>query len=709
MANKKSVAEELLQEVDAYEAKQQETWDIIEELITVCRTLGDERNAVKAEDELGNIMRDTNRDATTVKSYVSAMVSKQYSPGAVGDEPFKKVSENTVDHVPTSKAEVERNLERLQVPKFDGDKLKFASFWAAFSAIVDETSALPRYKMLRLKACLEGNAAEAIAKLGYLDEAYEEAKRTLIRKFGGDRRQIQAHLENLRATKSFQDDDVLEIERFSDSLVHSIVTLKEQKQWNELRPNSTLYLLLIEKVPRSMLSRFFRWLSEKVKEETLESLSDWLVEETEFLIHAMETKEGMSVKKTSRDKRPHRNFATVTDGRQRNCACCNKIGHGVWSCAKFKDGSVAQRWALAKEKQLCYRCLSDHHLGRNCPRTRVCGLEGCKRNHHQLLHDSERKDQQETDRDGKERLLKPIPDPKDGNTSASQEQTGIEKKTYIATLAVSQSSNKAGSFRTVPVWLKANGQKIRVNAVLDDASSASYISEEVAGVLGLSAPYEPVTVQVLNENIETFDTMPVDLVLESSDGSVQVSFRPFTCPRKITGSYKVVDWRGYQNRWPHLEVCNFPKATKDPLVDVLIGQDQVDLHYARCDVKGKPGEPIARLGPLGWSCIGNPEEKSLVCESLRTNLVYTFFAKFQPLEELNRSLKRFWELESVMPEEEPCVMSQEEKWALSQLRESLVKVGERYQVAVPWKGNRPVLANNYETALKRLENTEYGY
>ncbi|XP_028418888.1 uncharacterized protein LOC114544441 [Dendronephthya gigantea] len=575
MANEKSVAEELLQEVDTYEAKQQETWDIIEELITVYRTSGDERNAVKAEDELENIMRDTNRDATTVKSYATAMVSKQYSPGAVGDEPFKK---------------------------------------------------------------REGNAAEAIAKLGYSDEAYEEAKRTLVRKFSGDRRQIQAHLENLRATKSFQDDDVLEIERFSDSLVHSIVTLKEQKQWKELRPNSTLYLLLIEKVPRSMLSRFFRWLYEKVKEETLESLSDWLVEETEFLIHAMETKEGMSVKKTSRDKRPHRNFATVTDGRQRNCACCNKIGHGVWSCAKAKDGSVAQRWALAKEKQLCYRCLSDHHLGRNCPRTRVCVLEGCKNNHHQLLHDSERKDQQETDRDGKERLLKPIPDPNDRNTSASQEQTGIEKKTYIATLAVSQSSNKAGSFRTVPVWLKANGQKIRVNAVLDDASSASYISEEVAGVLGLSAPYEPVTVKVLNENIETFDTMPVDLVLESSDGSVQVSFRPFTCPRKITGSYKVVDWRGYQNRWLHLEVCNFPKATKDPLVDVLIGQDQVDLHYARCDVKGKPGEPIARLGPFGWSCIGNPEEKSLVCESLRTNLVYTFFAKFQPLEELNRSL-----------------------------------------------------------------------
>ena len=34
---------------------------------------------------------------------------------------------------------VDRNLERIQILKFDGDKSKFESFWAAFSAIVDET------------------------------------------------------------------------------------------------------------------------------------------------------------------------------------------------------------------------------------------------------------------------------------------------------------------------------------------------------------------------------------------------------------------------------------------------------------------------------------------------------------------------------------------------------------------------------------------
>ena len=63
----------------------------------------------------------------------------------------------------------------------------FESFWAAFSAIVDEARELPKYKMLRLKACLEGKAAEVISRLGYSEQAYEESKNTLKRKFVGNR------------------------------------------------------------------------------------------------------------------------------------------------------------------------------------------------------------------------------------------------------------------------------------------------------------------------------------------------------------------------------------------------------------------------------------------------------------------------------------------------------------------------------------------
>ena len=234
---------------------------------------------------------------------------------------------------------------------------------------------------------------------------------------------------------------------------------------------------------------------------------------------------------------------------------------------------------------------------------------------------------------------------------------------------------------------------------VDDAISASYMNGEVAGDLGLSVPYEPVIVEVLNESVETFDS------IESCDGNVKCSFSAFTCPRQITGKYRVVDWRRHQTRWPHLQVCNFPEVARDPVVDVLIGQDHIDLHYSRCDVKGLSGEPMARLGPLGWSCIGSPEKKENLLNP-RTNFAYTFFTRPQVFDEINHSLKRFWEVDSMGTQPPTKVMTGEEKLALNKVRLSLENDGERYQVAVPWLKDHLTLENNYEMAVSRLQNTE---
>ena len=50
----------------------------------------------------------------------------------------------------------------------------------------------------------------------------------------------------------------------------------------------------------------------------------------------------------------------------------------------------------------------------------------------------------------------------------------------------------------------------------------------------------------------------------------------------------------------------FPVPAKKPIVDILIGLDCLELHSAIEEVRGQPGEPVARLTPLGWTCIGNP-------------------------------------------------------------------------------------------------------
>ena len=44
---------------------------------------------------------------------------------------------------------------------------------------------------------------------------------------------------------------------------------------------------------------------------------------------------------------------------------------------------------------------------------------------------------------------------------------------------------------------------------------------------------------------------------------------------------------------------SFPSLGRRPIIDMLIGLDLSDLHYSLKEVKGNPGEPIARLTNLG--------------------------------------------------------------------------------------------------------------
>ena len=136
-----------------------------------------------------------------------------------------------------------------------------------------------------------------------------------------------------------------------------------------------------------------------------------------------------------------------------------------------------------------------------------------------------------------------------------------------------------------------------------DNFTLMYINTDVASEPGLQGISRKVTVNVLIGQTETVETMPVDVELESLDGSVSKTVSAFTTER-FTGSLEAIDWIKHANKWPHLRGIQFPKPGSHPLVDILIGVDHVDLHYSFKDVKGRPGEPVARLTPLGWTCVG---------------------------------------------------------------------------------------------------------
>ena len=87
--------------------------------------------------------------------------------------------------------------------------------------------------MIRLKSCLEGKAEEAISRLGFSGEAYEEAKNTLKRRFGGERRQLQNYLEKIKKIRPLQEGNIQELETFANlSTKYWIPAAREEiRQW----------------------------------------------------------------------------------------------------------------------------------------------------------------------------------------------------------------------------------------------------------------------------------------------------------------------------------------------------------------------------------------------------------------------------------------------------------------------------------------------
>ena len=81
-----------------------------------------------------------------------------------------------------------KQLKRVTIPTFSGDKRTYQSWEVAFMACIDKVPATAEYKLLQLQQCLTGEALKSIENLGYSAAAYEAAKDRLERKFGGGQR-----------------------------------------------------------------------------------------------------------------------------------------------------------------------------------------------------------------------------------------------------------------------------------------------------------------------------------------------------------------------------------------------------------------------------------------------------------------------------------------------------------------------------------------
>ena len=182
-------------------------------------------------------------------------------------------------------------------------------------------------------------------------------------------------------------------------------------------------------------------------EESVETLRDFINSETEYAVQANETIHGLG---ESKAKQKSFFGEKKIQSTCKNCQICGGL-HKVWECEKFKAMNIEQRWMKAKEAGLCFRCLKDNHLAKLCKFKGKCGINGCSKTHNRMLH--------------KDVL----------NAQAADFIPAEQAEQKAQNFSVSNANCVA--LRTIPVVIRVANRELRVNALLDDGSTKSYVNE----------------------------------------------------------------------------------------------------------------------------------------------------------------------------------------------------------------------------------------
>lgn len=131
------------------------------------------------------------------------------------------------------------------------------------------------------------------------------------------------------------------------------MNIKESGLESELI-NGTMYHILQKKLPQIMLTIYHRWVNENEKEESVQTLKEYVIRESEFHTIASEVLHGIGAvpSKTHNESTTKPKYErTYFHADQKSCRICNG-NHDVFRCQTFKDLSTEQRWETAKTLKL---------------------------------------------------------------------------------------------------------------------------------------------------------------------------------------------------------------------------------------------------------------------------------------------------------------------------------------------------------------------
>jgi hypothetical protein len=211
-------------------------------------------------------------------------------------------------------------------------------------------------------------------------------------------------------------------------------------------------------------------------------LVEWVELRVQVMEEAKEETKGIErTEKREERKKRFRGFNTRSTTRHCVVETCNE-DHPPWVCKAFSDLPVSKRRELIAKTGRCYCCLAAGHRNKDCTRTRICGVGGCKsKNHSSYLHDSSFVNQRNKP-PASLRTEAPQFQPREVRPeNGEQPNPGSIPPTNVQTQERTHKTTKIEnvSLMVIPALIGSGNRELKVNAMLDPCSTSSYISEEL--------------------------------------------------------------------------------------------------------------------------------------------------------------------------------------------------------------------------------------
>ncbi|XP_055615978.1 uncharacterized protein LOC129762031 [Toxorhynchites rutilus septentrionalis] len=463
-----------------------------------------------------------------------------------------------------------------ELPVFAGDPSEWPLFISSYNNSTSMCGYSDAENLMRLQRCLKGSAKDAVCSFLLHPSSVPRILCTLQTLFGGPEQIVSSLLSRVRAAPPPKADRLDSLVSFGLAVQNFCELLRAVGLETHLS-NPTVMQELVDKLPSNIklnwalhttqhtnvdlgvFGNFMATIVAAASSVTLTTACDkkyrWKEEgkpKDKVYVQTHSTPE-------KNDEQMHQT-SFMKKGAGKQCIVCEKAGHNIRECFRFKNMCVEDRWKAVRQHQLCRRCLGSH--GRWPCKADVCGVERCSENHHRLLHS-------------------PKQNPSERSTVSSN------------TVSLHHLSHESTLFRVIPITLYGKSRSVETFAFLDDGSSITMMEQELADQLAERGKPNQLCLQWTGGVTKRInDAQVMTLKISGRDVQKQYTLNNVYTVDNLDLPVQSFCHEDMAKKHPHLQgipVGSYRQATPR----VLIGLSNVKLLTSLKTREGRQGEPVA--------------------------------------------------------------------------------------------------------------------